>query len=65
MDYYAQQMAAAFAEIYRVLKPGRFATIEFNNSDGRVFQAIRDGIQKAGFELCNMLLFDKKQKSFK
>ena len=28
-------------EMFRVLKPGRWATVEFNNSDGAVFEAIK------------------------
>ena len=62
---YAQGMAMAFKEIFRVLKPGRWATVEFNNSDGAVFEAIKDGVRKAGFEIVNMLLLDKEQKTFK
>jgi len=27
--------------MFRVLKPGRWATVEFNNSDGQVFEAIK------------------------
>jgi len=62
---YARLMQAAFAEMYRVLKPGRWATIEFNNSDGAVFEAIKQAIRAAGFEIVNMLLLDKKQRTFK
>jgi hypothetical protein len=62
---YEAGMKAAFAEIFRVLKPGRWATVEFNNSDGAVFQAIKNAINGAGFEIANMLLFDKKLKTFK
>ncbi len=62
---YSQGMATAFREMFRVLKPGRWATVEFNNSDGAVFEAIKDGVRKAGFEIANMLLLDKEQKTFK
>jgi len=62
---YARLMQQAFAELFRVLKPGRWATIEFNNSDGAVFEAVKDAVRKAGFEIANMLLLDKDQKSFK
>ncbi|MCX5676473.1 MAG: DNA methyltransferase [Planctomycetota bacterium] len=65
LEDYANDMAAAFKEMFRVLKPGRWATIEFNNSDGTVFEAIKDAVRKAGFEIVNMLLLDKAQKSFK
>jgi DNA modification methylase len=62
---YARLMRAAFNEIFRVLKPGRWATVEFNNSDGSVFEAIKLAVREAGFEIVNMLLLDKKQKTFK
>lgn len=62
---YERLMAASFAEMFRVLKPGRWCTVEFNNSDGTVFQAIKRAVEAAGFEIANMLLLDKAQKSFK
>ena len=62
---YARLMREAFKEIFRVLKPGRWTTVEFNNSDGAVFEAIKQGIRDAGFEIANMLLLDKEQKTFK
>lgn len=65
LDDYAHMMAVTFQEMFRVLKPGRWATIEFNNSDGRVFDAIKKGVGDAGFQIANMLLLDKTQKSFK
>jgi 16S rRNA G966 N2-methylase RsmD len=65
LDDYARMMAKTFEEMFRVLKPGRWATIEFNNSDGRVFDAIKKGVADAGFQIANMLLLDKTQKSFK
>ena len=65
LEDYADLMRAAFEEMYRVLKPGRWATIEFNNSDGKVFEGIKDAVRNAGFEIVNMLLLDKAQRSFK
>lgn len=62
---YARLMQAAFAEMSRVLKPGRWATVEFNNSDGAVFEAVKAAIRGTGFEIVNMLLLDKEQKTFK
>jgi hypothetical protein len=58
-------MTRAFAEVARLLKPGRHATVEFNNSDGGVFEAIKRAVRKAGFEIENMVFLDKVQKSFK
>ena len=65
LEDYARLMQMAFSEMFRVLKPGRWATVEFNNSDGMVFEAIKQAIRHAGFEIVNMLLLDKEQKTFK
>jgi hypothetical protein len=62
---YEAIMTQSFAEMYRVLKPGRWATIEFNNSDGQVFEAIKQAVRSAGFEIQNMMFLDKEQKTFK
>ena len=62
---YSKDMAKAFSQMFRVLKPGRWAVVEFNNSDGAVFEAIKQGATESGFEIVNMLLLDKQQKSFK
>lgn len=65
LDDYSQDMRNAFKHMFRVLKPGRWAVVEFNNSDGAVFEAIKQGATNEGFEIVNMLLLDKEQKSFK
>src|SRR5215813_10040248 len=65
LEDYTQGMTLAFQEMFRVLKPGRWATVEFNNSDGSVFEAIKVAVRQAGFEIANMLLLDKQQKTFK
>jgi predicted RNA-binding Zn-ribbon protein involved in translation (DUF1610 family) len=62
---YAAIMAKCFEEMYRVLKPGRWASVVFSNSDDRVWQAIRDGARDAGFDFSNTLALDKQQRSFK
>jgi hypothetical protein len=62
---YARLMQDSFAEIFRVLKPGRWATVEFNNSDGMVFETIKQAIRQAGLQIINMLLLDKQQRTFK
>jgi hypothetical protein len=65
LEDYAKDMTTAFDKMFRVLKPGRWATVEFNNKDGSVFEAIKRAVRSAGFEIANMLLLDKAQKSFK
>lgn len=62
---YARLMTEAFREMYRVLKPGRWASVVFHNSDDRVWNAIRDAAADAGFSIENAVYFDKEQRSFK
>ena len=62
---YQRLMAHCFAECYRVLKPGRWMTVEFHNSQNRIWTAIQEGIQHAGFVVCDVRTLDKQQGSFK
>jgi len=62
---YARLMTDAFREMYRVLKPGRWASVVFHNSDDRIWQTILDAVETAGFELAEVNSFDKEQLSFK
>ena len=62
---YEALMSKAFNETYRVLKPGRWMTMVFHNSDGKVWQAIQEGLSNAGFAIGMIGIFDKKQRSFK
>jgi len=64
LESYAEKMQTAFAEMFRVLKPGRYAMVEFNNSVPAIFEAIKKGALSAGFELINMMILDKSQKSY-
>ena len=62
---YQDLMALCFAEYYRVLKPGRWMTVEFHNSQNSVWEAIRESLQKAGFIIADVRTLDKQQSSFK
>ncbi|MCG2660501.1 MAG: hypothetical protein L6437_09680, partial [Kiritimatiellae bacterium] len=64
LESYAHKMQAAFVEMFRVLKPGRYAMVEFNNADPAIFEAIKQGALAVGFELTNMMILDKSQKSY-
>ncbi len=65
LEIYADLMDQAFAEMFRVLKPGHWASVVFHNTDDRVLRAIQEGALRAGFELVNALALDKKQGSVK
>lgn len=65
VDDYRRLMAGCFKEAYRVLKPGRWMTVEFSNTQASVWNAIQTALQEAGFVVANVSALDKKQGSFK
>ena len=62
---YQELMTQCFREYYRVLKPGRWMTVEFHNSKNAVWNAIQEALQKAGFVVADVRVLDKKQGTFK
>jgi len=61
---YQELMTRCFEEYYRVLKPGRWMTVEFHNSQNSVWNAIQEAIQRAGFVIADVRTLDKQQGSF-
>jgi hypothetical protein len=64
IDEYRQLMLSCFQEACRVLKPGRWMTVEFSNTQASVWNAIQGAIQQAGFVIANVATLDKQQLSF-
>jgi len=62
---YQHLMELCFLEFHRVLKPGRWMTVEFHNSQNRVWNAIQEAILRAGFMVADVRILDKQQGSFK
>lgn len=62
---YRSLMAKSFAEAYRVLKPGRWVTVEFSNTKASVWNSIQTALTESGFVIANVSALDKKQGSFK
>lgn len=62
---YQQIMVRCFKEYFRVLKPGRWMTVEFSNTSAAVWNSIQTGLQQAGFVIANVAALDKQQGSFK
>ena len=58
-------MELCFREFFRVLKPGRWITIEFHNTTNNVWNAIQEAILRAGFVVADVRVLDKKQRTFK
>ena len=63
-QHYRDTMARCFYEYYRVLKPGKWMTVEFSNTSASVWNSIQSALQYAGFVVANVSSLDKKQGSF-
>lgn len=61
---YQRLMHNCFEQYFRALKPGRWITVEFSNSQAAVWNAIQATLQEAGFVVANVAMLDKKQRSF-
>lgn len=49
-----------FKEMYRILKPGHWMTVEFSNSENSVWNAIQNSLTDSGFIIANVSILDKK-----
>jgi 16S rRNA G966 N2-methylase RsmD len=66
-DRYASLLSGAFAEAFRVLKPGRHMSVVFGNSNGRIWGLVQRALRKAGFTSTpvHVAILDKGQRSVK
>jgi DNA modification methylase len=62
---YTDMMAACLEQVYRVLKPGRWVTVEFHNSKNAVWTAIQESLGRAGFIIADVSVLDKGMKTKK
>ena len=65
LNDYRGVMVTCFKEAYRVLKPGRWMTVEFSNTKASVWNSIQTALTEAGFIVANVSALDKQQGSFK
>jgi hypothetical protein len=61
---YQDLMTKCFKEYYRVLKPGKWMTVEFSNTSAAVWNSIQTALQREGFVIANVASLDKQQGSF-
>lgn len=61
---YQSLMNRSFKEFYRILKPGKWLTIEFSNTSASVWNSIQNSLQGVGFVVSSVSAVDKKQGSF-
>ncbi|MBT3934143.1 MAG: DNA methylase, partial [Bacteroidetes bacterium] len=52
-------MLKCFKEYFRILKPGKWMTVEFSNTSAAVWNGIRAAIQTAGFVICDITDINK------
>ncbi|MCZ2153083.1 MAG: hypothetical protein LC114_04145 [Bryobacterales bacterium] len=62
---YQGLMEKCFEQNYRILKPGRWMTVEFHNSRNAVWNAIQEAMQRAGFVVADVRVLDKQHKTYK
>lgn len=62
---YTEIMSRCLAQAHRALKPGRWITIAFHNSQRAVWNAIQEAVHQAGFVLADVRILDKKLLTYK
>jgi 16S rRNA G966 N2-methylase RsmD len=65
LGVYTESMTRCLAQAYRALKPGRWMTIAFHNSQSAVWNAIQEAVRRAGFILADVRILDKKLLTYK
>ena len=56
---YQNIMLRCYKEYYRILKPGRWMTVEFSNTSAAIWNGIRTALQTAGFVICDITDINK------
>lgn len=56
---YLELMTQCLKEMYRILKPGRWITIEFHNSKNTIWNMIQESIIRAGFITADVRILNK------
>lgn len=56
---YLELMTQSFKEYYRILKPGKWMTVEFSNTSNAIWNAIQTSLQNAGFVISAISDLDK------
>lgn len=66
-ERYEALLRCAFAEAFRILKPGRYMSVVFGNSSGRIWGLVQRAMRDAGFKAApvHVAILDKGQRSVK
>jgi DNA modification methylase/predicted RNA-binding Zn-ribbon protein involved in translation (DUF1610 family) len=60
---YQTLMVRCFKEIFRILKPNRWLTLEFHNSKNSIWNAIQEALSVAGFVVADVRTLNKEKKT--
>jgi DNA modification methylase len=60
---YQGLMTKCFSEIYRILKPARWLTVEFHNSKNAIWTSIQEALGVAGFIIADVRVLNKEKKT--
>lgn len=58
---YGSLMSECFSEFFRILKPGKWMTVEFSNTSASVWRTIQNSLINAGFVVANVSALNKGQ----
>ena len=58
---YYNLMSASWKEFFRILKPGKWMTVEFSNTSASVWNSIQNSLVNAGFIIANVAALNKGQ----
>lgn len=64
-DEYRHLMEQCFQQLFYALKPGRWMTVEFHNSQNKIWNLIQESILRSGFIIADVSILNKQQSSFK
>jgi len=59
INSYRHLMNLCFSEAYRILKPGRWMTVEFSNTQASIWNSIQTSLTDAGFIVSSIAALDK------
>jgi DNA modification methylase len=62
---YQRLMSQCFLDCFRVLRPGRWLTVEFHNSSNAVWNAVQEALQKSGFVVADVRVLNKQHGGIK
>ncbi|WP_106830575.1 DNA methyltransferase [Parabacteroides pacaensis] len=61
LRFYLDMMTECYREYFRILKPGKWMTVEFSNTNASIWNIIQQALTRAGFVVANVSILNKGQ----